>query len=209
MRNDPLLNNAILLDGYTAVALGPRLKFCIDTSQYFTIVRDLYLYLTRDKQFKAAISRAMFEYYAVVLLWDRIMFVLSEEEQDRTRSVDIRAALPADLAIPEELGRYLDGIGNFTDSAGRQAILALLDDLSGRKIHGIAGHYDRVTAESHVYYETLPAPFVVAYRMCYEYVRYAMDRVPPPPKMMRNMQTTHHPTTKMSVFPTYGIYLQR
>lgn len=172
LKNDPLLSSSVVVEGLTAVAPSQSHRFELDVSQYFTLVRQLYTYLVRDKNIKTRVSLSMFEYYAEVLLWDRVLYVTGERSGDRSASSHFCRSIPAELAVPEELGRYLDSIGNILDLSDREFFLSLRAGLNHDPIHGLAGHYGPVNAETHVLYETMPAPFVAAYRMCYEYGRY-------------------------------------
>lgn len=88
--------------------------------------------------------------------------------------------LPANLSVPEELGRYLDGIGNIVDFSGRESFLRLLLRPQRQRYAGLAGHYGPVAPDSHCAYETVPAPFIAAYRMCYKFGRYQSRRPAPP-----------------------------
>lgn len=113
----------------------------------------------------------MFEYYATVLLWQRLVTVKSESDYDSSIAENLTKSIGV-VSIPDELLRYLEGIGNIKDPSGRQAFLALDAELNENKIFGLAGHYGRVDPQTHITYETQPAPFVIAYRMLYEYSQF-------------------------------------
>lgn len=93
LKNDPLNVGAVLINGFHILKPSPRIPFHIDCSQFFTIIRDTYVHLTRDKVFKQTISLTMFAYYCVILSWNCIIYVLSEKERSRTWSENFKRSL--------------------------------------------------------------------------------------------------------------------
>lgn len=82
------------------------------------------LYAQIAKQFKSNVSCAMFKYYCTALLWQRLFTVLSERELDSSVSEDFTQKLGR-LLVPDELLRYLEGIGNINYPSGRQSYVTL------------------------------------------------------------------------------------
>lgn len=171
-KNDPHYKNSIIVDGYSGLVRSKPLKFMNDYSQYIEIARQLYGQISKtSKSFKLNVSLAMFEYYSVVILWQRLFLVLSEREAGSTQAEEFTQKL-SKILVPDELTRYLEGIGNIKDPSGRQSYLTLDGEISGATLFGIRGHYGTVDEQTHVTYETQPSPFIFAYRMCYEYCRF-------------------------------------
>lgn len=165
-KNDPLLLDAVLVDGACgAVACAREREFQLDFSQYIQIIKSSYHVMTRlDRSLQKYVSFSTYQYYCVVLLWKRLLFVQTERGEGVNEYEAFKRSLPP-MAIPDEIGYYLDGVGNVTDYNSRKYNLALQAQLSITQIEGISGHYSRVDGATHIMYETLPSPFVAVYRI--------------------------------------------
>lgn len=165
-KDDPLILDSVLVDGLSgAVPCERDRKFQLDFSQYIQIIRSSYYVMSRlDRGLAKYVSYSTFQYYCIVLLWKRIRFVMTERGSRVGEYETLKRRLPP-MAIPDEIGYYLDGIGNITDYNARKYNLALQGILRLTQVHGISGHYGRVDEINHYQYETLPAPFVFVFRM--------------------------------------------
>lgn len=168
-RNDPLLSDAILVDGISgAVECAKDRNFELDFSQFIQIVKSSYQVMTRlDRGLQKFLSLSAYQYYCIVLLWKRIKFVMTERGEGVNEYAALEMKLPS-MSIPDEIGYYLDGIGNIKDYNGLNYFLSLQDNLRQTLVNGISGTFGIIDATSHISYETLPAPFVCVQRMLWD-----------------------------------------
>lgn len=171
-RNDPLLLDSVLVDGINgAVACARERNFQLDYSQYIQIIKSSYHVMTRlDRGLQKFLSYSVYQYYCIVLLWKRLQYVLTERGIGVNDYEAFKRSLPP-MAIPDEIGYYLDGIGNLTDYNVRSYYLELQGILRMTQVEGIAGTYGRVDSVTHIAYETLPSPFVAVYRILQDVAR--------------------------------------
>lgn len=165
-KNDPLILDAVLVDGISATILCAKGRnFQDDFSQYIQLIISSYQVLTRlDRGLQKFLSFSTYQYYAFVLLWRRLRFVLTEKGEGVNEYESLIRKLPP-MSVPDELGHYLDGIGNITDYNDRPYYLAIQGELRRTLVHGLSGHYGKVDSVSHLLYETLPSPFVALFRV--------------------------------------------
>lgn len=79
-RNDPLLNDAILVNGQNGAIESARTReFYFDFSQYIQIIRSSYNVMTRlDRGLQKYLSFSGYQYYCIILLWKRLRYVCTE-----------------------------------------------------------------------------------------------------------------------------------
>lgn len=172
-KNDPMLKESILVEGLSGmIPVRKTREFHLDYSQYITLVRETYIVMTKaDRGLAKFVSLSLFEYYCVILLWKRLSYVETSRGDGVLEYERLKRALPPNLAIPEEIGIYLDGIGNVIDAEENTFELRIYRDLARDLVNGLSGHYGRVDAATHEAYETAPAPFVSYYRMVMDLAR--------------------------------------
>lgn len=168
-RNDVLLSDAILVDGISVGVANERDRhFQLDYAQYIQLINSSYRVMTRqDRALQKHLSLSQYTYYCVILLWKRLKYVLTARGTGVNEYEALRRKLPP-MVIPEEIGYYLDGIGNIIDYNDRRFYLSLQSQLSVVDVLGVPGHYNRVDAQTHICYETLPSPFVAVLRLLYD-----------------------------------------
>lgn len=167
-KNDPLLSNsdAIFDGGMGFTEIRQNLEFHIDFTGYFTLIGHSYQKLiTADRALQKYISLGMYQYYAVMLLWRRLLQVTSTRDGRVMEYGGLREAVNEDLAVPADLGAYLNGIGNVRDHEDAQTWLKLQAYPSGLTVMGSRGTFGRVSAGTHWIYETLPAPAISVLKM--------------------------------------------
>ncbi|XP_032578016.1 uncharacterized protein LOC116801587 [Drosophila sechellia] len=115
-KNDVLLTDAILVDGACAgVPCEKDRHFQLDFCQYIQLVTSTYRVMTRqDRAMQKYLSQSQFQYYCVILLRKRLKFVLTARG-DGVNSYEALKRKLLSMVIPNEIGHYLDGIGNITD----------------------------------------------------------------------------------------------
>ena len=77
---------------------------------------------SRDNWFKYENSGSMYQYYCVMALWERLLFIQSERGIDVTGYNDFVKVLNCDLAIPCDI---FNGVGDLRDTADRDNELRL------------------------------------------------------------------------------------
>lgn len=157
------------MDGLNgAVECAKSRVFKLDFSQFIQIVKSSYQVMTRlDRGLQKFLSLSQYQYYCVILLWKRLRFVMTEKGVGVNEYSALEMKLPA-MSIPDEIGYYLDGIGNVTDYNSLDHYLLLQDVLRQTQYNGVSGTYGRVDPVSHISYETLPSPFVCVQRMLWD-----------------------------------------
>lgn len=182
-KNDPLMKSSILIEGVTSGALTKRLgKFSNDYSGFVQLVRSSYeASVSKDAKFGKNISEAQYYYYCVVLLWRRLVAVSCSHSTEHRELRDFLYMRITELAVPDEINDYLLGIGDVTDYNGVPWTLKLGVALDTTQIIGLTSHYGKVSAENHIYYETIPSPFVALAWIVNEYAYSVAPRTAPPP----------------------------
>lgn len=170
-----LKDKSILLEGLTMAPREPR-SYHLDATQYMALIEESYIFQSEsDKRFKNSISLSMYNYYCTILLWRRIYHVLSiNDEVDSVDVFELNQIMPH-MTIPTEVGKYLGGLGNIEDPSGALFHLKLYMDLSDTMYHGLHSTFGAITAENHIAYETLPAPYVALQRIIMDFI-YSEDQ---------------------------------
>nr|QYW05752.1 MAG: putative capsid protein [Partitiviridae sp.] len=172
-RDDPMFQHSMLVQGLNALQPVSEVReHFLDYSQYLTIIRATHNSIANgDKNFKRNISLSMFEYYGVLLLWKRI-FYLKNELRNFSPQVDGFGPMFPRVAIPKEIGYYLEGVGNITDFNGLTSFLSTLQDLDETVVGDthVCGSFGRITKDNHFMYETTPSPFVFLSRIAQDVI---------------------------------------
>jgi hypothetical protein len=180
--NDILKDKSVLVEGYS---LLPRKQtsFFDDYSHYLQIIASSYTVISKEnKPFRENISISMYTYYCVVLLWRRLLQVLSSRSDsvDEAEFIAFSNAFPR-IVIPVEINEYLNGIGHIKDVTGAQRYLGILTDLTDDVFNEkFRGSYGIITAANHTAYETMPAPLILIERMAREFICYKRPHQQPP-----------------------------
>lgn len=165
-KKDPLADDDFLkLDIPPLVSVRKQRKHQIDFTQYINLINSTYQAMKlQHSAFSQSVSKSLWTYYCISLLWRRLKLVTerSSPNNDDVKRID---ELIGKWEIPDEIGLYLDGIGDFTDVDGRITQLELQAALGSTTIDDLTGHFGRVAAETHYMYETLPAPSVIIQRI--------------------------------------------
>lgn len=162
-RNDPHSDfPSIASLGISAeVVTAPTFK--LDYSQYMVLIGKSYQVITgKDRGFSKYVSQSMYNYYFVIELWRRIMNckprIYENQEADL---LGFNSRWEADkLPMFKDLNTYLKGIGNFIDYEGHKSLLTLHATPGYSGYLRTSGAFGRVSAETHLAYETMPAPIV-------------------------------------------------
>lgn len=158
-KNDPAyLTEAILIEGTIGFIQRTRNRdFQVDFSAYLSLIEASYdAQTTKDSGLAKHVSRSMYTYYCIILLWDRLYEILSSRGIFLLESQRIKALLGAEIEIPTDIGVYLASLGDITDPSGRQARLTLAGELLLQAAAGGAhGSFGRVGAANHILYGQL------------------------------------------------------
>lgn len=162
-KNDPLVNSMLLIPGVAGFVerIGTR-EFQLDYSQFVDVVRTSYdAQVTFDRSLKKYLPFSFYQYYAVIMLWRRLMTVVAARGIHLLERQELEARFFQDTPIPEDIQLYLSGIGDIVDSNARQFELALqvvpeIEPVIG----GAQGSFGPVNVDTHILYETIPSPLV-------------------------------------------------
>lgn len=162
-----MILDSILVDGIAGfVQCASERRFKLDYSSFIELVQASYRSaVTYDRGLKKHMSCSMYQYYCVVLLWKRLYYVISRRGPLSLEYQRLENCLNFSMPIPTDIAVYLNGIGEIVDQAGRQFYLQLHSELTDQVVRGLTGSFGRYNANSHLSYETMPAPFVSVWRM--------------------------------------------
>lgn len=166
-KNDPLLAEFAITEGLTSFleVFQPR-EFQVDYSGLLVLLDSSYAaQTTADRSLAKYVSRSMWNYYHVILLWRKLLVVRSSSGDSIRERDSLNALIGDEFPASAEIAAYLNGIGNFTDQDGAYAKLQMQGRLLATRFFGAAGAYGRVEAGNHFVYETLPSPLVTMLRM--------------------------------------------
>jgi hypothetical protein len=131
-----------------------------------------------DKEFSRVVSLAKYQYYNVLHFWARIAAIRGHRglaTQEERNSV--RYLRSEEYPVNETINPYLRGTDDSEDPSGTNLQFRLLR-LPGENVYeGVSGFFGRVGPETHLLYESLPAPGVVALRLLRDlgYTRHVFD----------------------------------
>ncbi len=176
-KTDPAINDSLLIEGLAgSYAVPKRREFQVDFSQYIQLIRSSYdAECLADKSIRKTISFGMFQYYAVYLLWKRIMHLRAARGSYSVEYTLISQLIPIELAVPKDLAVYLSCIGHFTDPSGSKYEFVLQRDLDPQDVDGAQGSYGTVDAQNSNAYSCLPAPVITLLKMRAD-LQYVADR---------------------------------
>ena len=118
-RNDPAMVLGFVVDNIKSVQQRFIRRWMNDYSHYMNLIEMSYENISsRDDLFKYEISHSMYQYYCVIALWKRHMFILSERGTDAQEYERFVKTLNCDLAIPSDILLYLNGVGDLRGSDG-------------------------------------------------------------------------------------------
>ncbi len=161
-KNDPLISDSVLIDGVNGFVERTRQRhFQLDYSAYISLVRASYdAQVTFDRGFRKYVSYGMYQYYAVILLWRRLLYVTSQRGQ---RAIDYERLikyLNFEIPEPSDIAMYLNSIGDIIDFSSRHFILELQTYFAPLRVGGIQGTFGQITAQTAIFYETIPSIYV-------------------------------------------------
>ena len=159
---DILDNNVdILIEGISGFVEEKMFtKFKLDYSGFMTLVKASYIaQVTTDRVLAKFVSESMFTYYCVLVFWRRI-FQIDCESTGGTELKKLSQVL-GEVSLPTDIQFYLDGLGNITDSESQTWKLEPQSHPTNLVVSGGAsGSYGQVNAQTHILYETIPAPII-------------------------------------------------
>lgn len=162
-KNDPLVNSMLLVPGIAGFVerIGTR-RFQLDFTQYQEVIRNTYdAQVTFDRSLKKYLPYSFFQYYAHVQLWRRLLTILAARGHHTLERDQLESLFVQETPIPEDVHLYLLGIGDIVDANARQFELALQAVPEGDIVNfGATGSFGLVDQDTHIFYETIPAPIV-------------------------------------------------
>lgn len=194
-KNDPLLAEFSIVDGVNGFleVFQPR-EFQVDFSGLIVLLDSAYAaQTTADRSMAKYISRSMWNYYHIVLLWRKLLTVRARIGEELAHRDSLYALIGEDFPCSTEIAAYLNGIGDFTDQDGARARLAVQGRLTATRYYGAAGSFGRVTEVNHYVYETLPSPLVALLRVRADLVY--STTVPVPNNTLWNLPQALQPLT--------------
>lgn len=166
-RNDPLMSEFAITDGVSGFleVFQPR-DFQVDYSGYMNLLEMSYnAQITADRSMAKYVSRSMWNYYHVIMLWRKLLVVRSRIGESIADRDALFALVGEDLPCSLEIAAYLNGLGDVVDQDGARAKLSVQGRLMEARYFGAQGSFGRVTAGTHYVYETIPSPLVALLRI--------------------------------------------
>lgn len=170
--NDPLISDAILIDGISGFIERTRTRsFFDDFSQYLELIRTSYnSQITFDRSMRKYVSFGMYQYYSIIILWRRILYVISQRGIHMQDYDQLVRFLNFDVPEPADLALYLNGIGDITDFSNRKFQFTLQAYPTEQQFNGAAGTFGRVAENNAIHYETIPAPYIALEKIRQDYL---------------------------------------
>lgn len=141
-------------------------RFAIDFSQFATLLRSSYnAQVAWDRGFRKYVSPSMYNYYCAVLLWKRILYVISARGEFSFEYDRLSRYLNFDTPLPEDICVYLNGVGNCIDFSSSHYEFTIPYHFEAIEVQGIRGTFGRVSAETAIQYETEPSLYVFIKRI--------------------------------------------
>ncbi|XP_046742510.1 uncharacterized protein LOC124409134 [Diprion similis] len=144
-------------------------------AEYFTITTDSYISLCAhlyevlcvgNSKFKDEISESAFQYYAVMLLWQRLRQFLPLHLVRLSPFLDKLSHFDQYLTrTPRPLEIYLRGIGNFRHPYLGEMRFQLPLTVTSATFDLATGAFGKITDKTHFLYEAFPAPGIAALRI--------------------------------------------
>lgn len=166
-KNDPMISDAILIDGVAGFVERTRNRtFELDLNSFPSLVRASYdAQVTFDRGFKKYVSFGMYQYYCTVLLWRRIRYVVSQRGRLALEYDRLTRYLNFDLPEPQDVAMYLSGIGDITDFSDRKFQYHFRQVLTNLEVYGSQGTFGIIGPHNIIEYETLPSLAVAIGKM--------------------------------------------
>lgn len=167
LTNDPLWKESFILDGETGfVSQDSAKEFNADAVGFTHLVDQEYRALTDvDKFYSKSVPASAHAYYHTIIYWYKIALIAQKRgtsSLDQDRLVNFVKGYSS-AVIATGVGKYLEGLGDYTDMAGIKHLLRAQEP-------NMEGDFGRATAETHSLYETLPAPAVAFERVVQEFL---------------------------------------
>nr|UQE85436.1 putative capsid protein [Zeya Brook partiti-like virus 1] len=166
-KNDPLLAEFAITDGVNGFleVFQPR-EFQVDFSGLMVLLDSAYAaQTTADRSMAKYISRSMWNYYHIIMLWRKILTVRARVGEELAHRDSLYALIGEEFPCSSEIAAYLNGVGDFIDQDGARVKLAIQGRLTAARYFGASGSFGRVTDVNHYVYETLPSPLVALLRV--------------------------------------------
>lgn len=147
--------------------------FTVTTDSYVLLSTHLYQALCIENvKFAETVSESAFQYYAVMLLWQRLSQFLSPRSRRSSPFLEKLSSLePYMTGIPKPLEIYLRGIGNFQHPYFGEMRLRLPDVFLSKIFNWTTGTFGKVTEDTHYLYEAFPAPGIAALRILNDLIK--------------------------------------
>ncbi|KAL1131844.1 hypothetical protein AAG570_011455 [Ranatra chinensis] len=159
LTNDPLWLNSLCNEGLTGVTQieAPKTYSASHDSFFPLLETDYEAIVAANKTFGKMVPRSLYRYYNVMHLWARLLAV--DRQHGRTQEDERRFLTHFEhldqYKVSNTVNLYLRGIGDFKDPTGIKHYAGV------PRRPNENGHYGRASAQSHNFYEAVPAPAVV------------------------------------------------
>lgn len=165
---DPFVSYYDIPDSELSLTRNRKVQdFTITTDSYVLLCAHLYEALCAENaKFADRVSASAFQYYAVLLLWQRLGQFLSPQDRKLSPFLDKLTSLEPYLkGIPKPLEIYLEGIGNFKHPHFGEMRFRLPNEFLSKTFNWATGIFGKVGADTHFLYESFPAPGIAALRV--------------------------------------------
>lgn len=168
LTNDPLWKESFVLDGETGfVSQDASKQINADAVGFTHLIDQEYKALTDvDKFYSKSVPASAHAYYHIIIIyWYKIALIAQKRGTsclDQDRLVNFVKGYGS-AVICAGAGEYLEGLGDYTDLTGVKHLLRAPEPNND-------GHYGRATAETHGFYETLPAPAIAFERIAQDFL---------------------------------------
>lgn len=111
------------------------------------------------------ISRSMWNYYHIIILWRKLLVIRSRFGEANVERDAFYNLVGEDFPVATDVAAYINCVGDFIDQDGARARFRLQTATTATRYYGAAGSFGRVTAATHISFETVPSPLVALLRI--------------------------------------------
>lgn len=162
LKNDPAYLDSMVLDGDRGVVFRPPPEpFSPSFDSFMPLIHADYANIvSANRAFGKAVSQSVYSYYNIMHLWARVFAVLRHRKILTTAEIAFLERFEHDSSpVSEPINGYLRCVGNFEDSNGVEH--SMMPCARPNK----NGHFGRISASTHNYYEAYPAPLIAITRI--------------------------------------------
>lgn len=162
LKNDPIYLESFVVDGDRGFIPAPKAKFFSPSCDSFLplVHADYTNLVAANRPFGKVVSLSTYAYYNIMHLWARLYAIMRHRRELTPIETDFLSRLEHEdiLPVTEPINTYLRCLGDFKDTNGMLHKMRIM-----KPTH--KGDFKKISAETHNFYESLPAPRIALERI--------------------------------------------